>query len=548
MTAGNVIGRSRGNRLWTVKCRANGTRPVAVEVVPAGPAARIKGVTGRLDEPQFGSSMLGVLKSRFAFILAVACSLLSCAQTGFSTTNDWSAGFFAHEFPLTLAPGHRFEAAGPFFYQESKGTQQQIAVPPFFSRTWDPDLDFEEYDFLYPVLTYDRFGSEYRWQIGQLFSFAGGQTQTDNDTKRFTLFPIYFQQRSKNPEDNYTAFLPFYGTLKKRLSRDETHFVALPLYVKTLKRGVTTSNYLYPIFHTRTGEGLTGWQVWPLFGTETKTLTWKTNNISEAVPVGGTERRFYMWPFYFDERTGLGTTNVYREQLFVPFYLFGSSPLRYSKSYGWPIGLTTVDDRVEGYHEIGAPWPIIVFRTGASNSITRVWPFINVNHMPGRERITYLGPAYIHLSYTAELVSWQRNRLLYFLYSDTTETNRVAGTVRRLTSLLPLFTARQEHDGSSRVQVLALLDPFFGSNKSIERNYAPIYSLWRSEKNPKAGTGSESILWNLYRQDTSREFRKYSLLFGLFQYQSTPRDKRWRLFYIPFGSGRSSPEKQPIHP
>ena len=519
-----------------------------------GRRARLLGVAsagesaGLLDGLRSGSSMLRVLKSRFTFVLAVACSLFSWASTGLSGTNDWSAGFLVHEFPLTLAPGHRLEAAGPFYYKENKGTQHQIAVPPFFSRTWDPDLDSEEIDFLYPVFTLDRFGSEYRWQIGQLFSFAGGQTQSDDRTERFTLFPIYFQQRSEKPEDNYTAFLPFYGTLKKRLSRDETHFIALPLYVQSRKRDVVTSNYLYPIFHTRTGDGLKGWQVFPLYGTETKVLTWKTNNLDEAVAIGGAERRFYLWPFYIDEWSGLGTTNVYREQLFVPFFLRGSSPLRTSISYGWPIGLTVVDDKTGGYHEVGAPWPIIVFRTGTSNSITRVWPFFNVNRSPGRERITYGGPVFIHNSYTGDLVSWQRNRLAYFLYSDTTETNRTAGTVKRLTTLLPLFSARQEHDGSSRVQVLALIDPFFGSNKSIERNYAPLYSLWRSEKNPKAGTASDSVLWNLYRQDTSPGSKKYSLLFGLFQYQSTPIGKRWRLFYIPFGSGRSSPEKQPVHP
>ena len=545
MIAGNVIVNFCGRRPWLT----NGGRPSQRRAIASvGYVGVISPSAGRLDGSRFGPSMVSILKSRVVFILALACSILSSVQSGLSNTNDWSAGFLIHEFPLTLAPGHRLEAAGPFYYREEKGTQTQIAVPPFFSRTRDSDLDLEEIDFLYPVLTYDRFGSEYRWQIGQLFSFAGGQTQTDQATKRFTLFPIYFQQRSEKPEDNYTAFLPFYGTLKKRLSRDETHFVAFPLYVQTRKRDVVTSNYLYPLFHMRTGDGLTGWQVFPLYGTETKILTWKTNNLDEAVAVGGTKRQFYLWPLYIDEWTGLGTTNVSREQLFVPFYLSESSPLRNSKSYGWPIGLTSVDDQVGGYHEIGAPWPIIVFRTGSSNSITRVWPFININRSPGRERITYGGPVFIHNSYTADLVSWERNRLLYFLYSDTTETNRTTGSVRRLTSLLPLFSARQEHDGSTRVQVLALLDPFFGSNKSIERNYAPLYSIWRSERNPKAGTASDSVLWNLFRKDTSPDSRKYSLLFGLFQYQSNPREKRWRVFYIPFGSGHSSPEQQPVHP
>src|SRR4051794_29444712 len=121
------------------------------------------------------------------------------------------AGFLYDNFELTLAPGRRTEAAGPFFYSEQKDTQHTWAIPPLFSRTQDPDTESEEYDFAYPVLTYDRYGQQYRWQFFQLFSFAGGPTQTENKRRRFTLFPVYFQQRSSDPNENYTAVFPFYG-------------------------------------------------------------------------------------------------------------------------------------------------------------------------------------------------------------------------------------------------------------------------------------------------------------------------------------------------
>ncbi len=40
------------------------------------------------------------------------------------------AGPLFDEFDLTLAPGHRTEALGPFFYSEQKETQRTWAVPP----------------------------------------------------------------------------------------------------------------------------------------------------------------------------------------------------------------------------------------------------------------------------------------------------------------------------------------------------------------------------------------------------------------------------------
>src|SRR5262249_44797645 len=58
-----------------------------------------------------------------------------------------------HEFHLTLAPGERTEALGPLFYRERKESVRVWAVPPLFSRTFDPELDFAEVDFVYPILT-----------------------------------------------------------------------------------------------------------------------------------------------------------------------------------------------------------------------------------------------------------------------------------------------------------------------------------------------------------------------------------------------------------
>ena len=168
---------------------------------------------------------------------------------------EWlNLGPVVDQFRLTLAPGQRTEALGPLFYSERNGVQGTWAVPPLLSHTWDETTDFDEVDFLYPLMTYRRYGTEYRWQFLQIFSFAGGHDQQERDSRRFTLFPIYFQQRSADPNRNYTAVFPFYGHLKNRLLRDEIFFVMFPLYAQTRKKGMVTDNYLFPFFHRRHGE------------------------------------------------------------------------------------------------------------------------------------------------------------------------------------------------------------------------------------------------------------------------------------------------------
>ena len=124
------------------------------------------------------------------------------------------AGPGYHQFRLTLEPGERTEAFGPFFYSEEREAFRQWAIPPLFSSTKDEQTESAEVDFLYPILTYDRFGAESRFQILQWLSFSSGHDQSATNAHRFTLFPLYFQQRSEDPDKNYTALLPFRASSK----------------------------------------------------------------------------------------------------------------------------------------------------------------------------------------------------------------------------------------------------------------------------------------------------------------------------------------------
>ena len=140
----------------------------------------------------------------------------------------------------------------------------------FFPITKISIIDSSEYDILYPLLTYEHYTDEWRWQFCQLLSFAGGRQPDDFKTRQFTLFPIYFQQRSLDTNLDYTAVAPFYGHLQNRLFRDKIFFVMFPIYGQSQKRDVITDNYFYPFVHVRNGDGLHGWQVWPIVGERTQ--------------------------------------------------------------------------------------------------------------------------------------------------------------------------------------------------------------------------------------------------------------------------------------
>ena len=452
--------------------------------------------------------------------------------------SEGSMGPLYGEFPLVLAPGKRVEAVGPLFSWEEKESQRQFALPPLFSRTLDPDVESEEIDVLYPLLTYDRYGAEYRFQILQLFSFAGGKTQAEDKKGRFTLFPIYFQQRSANPELNYTAVLPFYGTLRNRLFRDEIHFVMFPLYVKTRKKDVVTKNYLFPVVHTRKGDALRGWQVWPIVGSEHKEVTSRTNSLDEQEVVGGHDKLFVLWPIFFKNKTGIGTENPEKQLSVLPLFTTSHSPQRDSTTAPWPIGLTLTTDRVKNYQEIGAPWPLIVFAHGEGKNTGRVWPIFSRSSNSNLVSDFYLWPVYKYNRFFSPPLDRQRTRILFFLYSDILEKDLATGDALHRVDFWPLFTFRRDHNGNQRLQILSLLEPLLPNNKSVERDYSPLWSLWRAEKNPATRASSQSLLWNLYRRDVAPGTKKCSLLFGLFQYESSPEANRFRLFYVPIKTAR----------
>lgn len=469
------------------------------------------------------------LSIRNSIVVIFFCAL---AMSGLAQTNDdLEAGPLYARFPLTLAPGWREEAAGPLFYTQESGAQSQWALPPLFAHTRTSDVDWTEWELLYPLLTYRRFGAERQLDILVFLSFYGGKSDPETGAKQVTFFPFYFQQRAPDPNLNYTALVPFYGTLKNRLFRDQIHFILFPLYSETRKRDVVTDNYLYPIFDLRHGDHMRGWQFWPLIGAEHKTLTFSTNNLNEQVKVGGYDKLFVLWPIFSKSDNGIGTTNEEKDLAIIPFYRHEKSPLRELTSYGWPLGYNIIDDQEKKYVEHDICWPAIVTAHGTKEEF-RIFPFYSHAKNPSLESDFYLWPVLkINRLHSAPLER-RRTRVLFFLYSDTVETNTESKLFLHRVDCWPLWHYDRDTDGHERLQVLAVMEPFFPNNRSVTREYSPVWSLWRSEKNAKNGATSQSLLHNLYRRETTRDSKKVSLLFGLFQYQRNPDGRRWRVCYV----------------
>ncbi|HOX01776.1 MAG TPA: hypothetical protein P5555_05220 [Candidatus Paceibacterota bacterium] len=472
-----------------------------------------------------------------AWIASIA--ILSAGQPS-DAVPEINAGPLWDRSPLTLQSGYRDEMLGPLFGRQQSETQEQFEFHPLFSSIRDPEAGTSGFDLLYPLVTRRRVGEEYRIQLLQLVSFSGGANQAGQQTRRAAFFPVYFQQWSEDPARNSFALAPFYGHIQNRFNRDDVRFVLLPLYVSTRKRGVVTDNYLFPFFHRRHGPGLEGWQLWPLAGHERQDPITTTNGFEEAELRPGHERRFVLWPLYLDQTTGIGTDASSESRALLPLFFRQHSAERDFRSWAWPF-FNYTDDRARHYREWSMPWPVFHVARGEGKHGVRLWPLFQHFERTNRHSDFLLWPLYHHQRQTAETLDRQRTRILFYLYSDLTETDTRTQTSRQRTDLWPLFTARRDREGRQRFQLFAPLEPIFPQTPGIERNYSPLWSVWRSESNPLTGQSRRSLLWNLYRQSDSPACRQWSFLFGAFQFERDEAGRRGRILFIPVGARPAAP-------
>lgn len=477
-------------------------------------------------------------------ILACLACLLAAAVGARAQTDSAdgfapiAAGPLYDRFPLTLFPGTRTEALGPFYYRVDSPLANLVAVPPLFSILDSPFYDARQVSILPPLISYHRFGTQTTLMITPLLTFYGGDYQNDVTRQRTMLFPFYFRQKSSDPALRYTAVFPFYGTVKGIFQRTEAHWVMAPLFIESWKRDIHTRNYLYPIFHLRTGNGLSGWQFWPFAGYEQKALTQRTNDFGEVRDIPGYQKTFVLWPMFFDEWLGLGTTNLGRYRAAWPFYTTLRSPEVDTQTAFFSLYSHTTN-RVQQYEQWGFPWPIWVIARGEGKHITRFIPFYNYGSNNVMVSRSYLWPGYFQRTLDTGPALVTRTRVMLYLWSEVAEEIKATGEMRRRQSAWPFMVRQKSYDGSTRLQVFAPLEPMLPASETVERVFSPLWSVYRAQYNGTNGASSQSVLWNLYRHDTTPDVKRWSLLWGFFQGRQTQDTEELRIFFIPIRQPRN---------
>ncbi|CAG0937464.1 hypothetical protein TFLX_06394 [Thermoflexales bacterium] len=424
---------------------------------------------------------------------------------------------------------------GPLVKIQHQEDETTVAVRPFVYRIVDEGERSASTSYLYPIASSRETPEVSTFQVTPLFHVnTFRKDEPDKVESDSMLFPFFIRGTS-DTYGPYTSIFPFYGNLYERFSRDEIHYTLFPLYSRTVKKGTTTRNYLYPFFSTTTGERETGFQFWPLYGRSAKE--------------GSYERRFVLWPFYIHELKGLDTDNPTERLTVFPFYAATESPRVSSRTYLWPfMGWTS--DREAKQEERYYLWPLIMTATGEKREIKRYLPFYAEER--GKETLKrwYLWPLYRHDEITSDTYCRERDRVFFFLYSDIRERWPIDGAERRQTSLWPLFVFNRDARGVKQFSFPAPVEPVF-HQEGIERSWAPLWRIY-IQRWDESGDSTVSFLWNLYwherrGDDLAYEFypllsyrsegkrADVSVLKGLIQLRKKEGVKTLSFFWLPFG-------------
>jgi len=423
---------------------------------------------------------------------------------------------------------------GPLIKFQKRGGDQDTAVRPFFYQSSNGNGRSSTY-FLYPAAFLETTPEADTYQVLRLFQKSDFR-KDDVSAREGTamLFPFYIAGHSEK-RGSYWSVFPFYGNIYDRFWRDEYHFLMFPLYGSTVKRGTTTSHYLYPIFSTTKGENESGFGVFPLYGQSEK--------------AGVYSKRFVLWPFYTWEKSGLDTDNPTEKSLFFPLYGSTDSPKRTSRTYLWPFfGYT--EDREKNIKEIDYFWPFVSTKRGENRNANTFLPFYSRETFYDGEKRWLLWPFFRHEEIRTEHFNRDSDRVLFFLYRSSLESWPKDGTERRRTALWPLFLYQTSPGGVSSLSLPAPVESVL-DKEGIEKNWAPLWRLYQRRWD-QDGNSASTLLWNLYWHERRGQELAYELfplvsyrglkleselklLKGLISLKSHGEERELSLLWLPFG-------------
>ncbi len=423
---------------------------------------RSRGV-GRGVRSFFGAVLLSVL---------LASSPSPCAEDEGLSLKLWP---LFHYWRDSERAESTIRILGPLIYRRKGVGEGEFAVRPLFYWTKNDKEDFLRIEYLYPLGKFKREGGYTKNYIVP-FTTLRDEKGDGRREKHFSLF-IYFRGQAENGEV-YWGIFPLYGQLVDRFGRDRIRFYLWPVYSDWSDEGSYTWNFLWPILSKTRGGGKKAFRVWPLWGFEEEE--------------GVSRSHFLLWPFFIKADRDLDADDPEREYFLFPLYRGVRSKRARQVTVLWPFFSYGVDEKY-AYKRWDAPWPFVSFSRGENLRRVLIFPLYYHQEVPGDRTLWVLWPLY---QCWDDVVGGQREVVKRFLLINRIKTvfNGKGEVISKEVSIWPFFRYSREGDETK----LYLFDLIPLRNDGLDRNWIPLYRVFRYERSPSGKRWS--ILWWLYER------------------------------------------------
>jgi hypothetical protein len=450
----------------------------------------------------------------------------------------WVSATPVHDYGCLASSGedlHGRDATrglGPLVEWAGQGDDRPAvkAIRPFFTYFNDARTGKKELDILWPVAHFRQWNGQTDWRFLTAF-YLGGHPADPPGQYALWILPLFAMGRNKAGE-NYGALFPLGGRVDNWFGRDRMEFALFPLYAHSELNDLRTDHWLWPFVSRTTGDDLYRFRVFPFYGTSRKK--------------GEGESTFILWPFWTSVRRDRPGN---RGSGFMLFPLYGHSKTDREESWMFlpPFFRHTVGSNlIQNIYF----WPFYQAEKSKHLDKLYVWPLYGRRTSDFEERRFWLWPLVWNRHKTCPPVSIDSFQV-FPLYESSATTSLAAPdqVLERSVSIWPLVSYERKNQDYKRVRLLNLWP--FRNTSPIERNLAPLWSLYQYERTP--GGAETELLWGAARwgsrtngvahgsvfplaswshdrvADTQRG---WEFLKGLLGYERNESGKTWRALYF----------------
>jgi len=443
-----------------------------------------------------------------------------------------------------------------FYRYEPKLDGYDVTYPILLSsHTERPAHDFRETRVLWPFGLFRREGRETENRLYPFFSERRRVDRRGFIDYDLAIYPFVWYGTSAD-EGSYLAILPFGGTLKGFLGKDEIRIAMFPLYAWTRDKEFQSTHILFPFVNFVEGGGYSGFRVFPFYGHYEKVDR-------DGRPVY--ERSFALWPFVTWQRNALNSSRPSETLFIFPFYGRIDTPNTHQRTVLWPFFRYSENTR-DPWWELRLFWPIGVISRGRDEERTEVWPFyghkrrhVAIGSEGGYESYEsrfFLFPIVRLEEQDSDIRSTTRQWVLpiFWRYEHR---YKLEGESSHEWKVWPLVRYKRHRDGRVEVNVLSPL--WFEDPEGFERIFDPLFRVYYHEARADGTDVTEAAFGLFQDRETPEEsslalhpfffvdqtkdesYFRLGILFGLFQYYERGDETSLRFFWLPewptFGGG-----------